>query len=117
MTSLAISARPGNKNSQLPLHAELTGDNTCTGSGITATGNAPVLALCRQLLAAGLDPDQAMEVYRGAVLAVRVRSIGEASGLEINSHGTAFVARRERRTAPPIAQNDCPASHMAEAAE
>jgi hypothetical protein len=48
---------------------------------------------------------------------LRVRSIGEAAQLEINSHGTAFVARRERRTAPPIAPNDSPATLMAETAE
>jgi len=81
------------------LRAGLIGSNTCTAAGITAHGNAPVLVLCRRLLAAGLDPDQAMEVYRGATLALRVRSIGEAAELEINSKGTAFVARRAVRTA------------------
>jgi hypothetical protein len=84
-----------------PLRAEL-GSNTCTAVDITARGTAPVLALCRQLLAAGLDPDQALAVYRSGTLALRVRSIGEAAGLEINSHGTAFVALRERRTASPM---------------
>jgi hypothetical protein len=34
----------------------------------------PVLALCRELLAAGLDPDAAVEAYRAGTLALRVRS-------------------------------------------
>jgi hypothetical protein len=42
-----------------------------------------VLTLCRQLLAAGLDPDQALEVYRGTTLALRVRSIGEGAKLTV----------------------------------
>jgi hypothetical protein len=97
-----------------PLRAELGGSTVCTAAGITARGAAPVLALCRQLLAAGLNPDQALEVYRSGVLALRVPSIGEAAGLEVNSHGTAFVALRKRRTASPIAPNDCPAAQDAE---
>jgi hypothetical protein len=101
----------------LPLYAELTGSDTCISAGHTVRAHAPVLAMCRQLLAAGLDPDQAMEVYRGATLALRVRSIGEAAKLEINSHGTAFVARRERRTASPMRQTDSPLSPAREAAE
>jgi hypothetical protein len=76
------------------LRADLIGRNACSANGITATGHAPVLGLCRQLLAAGLDPDRALEVYRGSTLALRVRSIGEAAGLEINSKGTGFVPLR-----------------------
>jgi hypothetical protein len=85
------------------IRAELSGSDTCTAAGITARGTTPVLSLCRQLLAAGLDPDRAMEVYRGATLALRIRSIGEAAGLEINSKGTGFV-----RTAPPARFRDKP---------
>jgi hypothetical protein len=64
-------------------------------------GFAPVLKLCRQLLANGLDPDRAVEVYRRGVLALRIRSLGEAAGLEINAKGTDFV-RQSVRTAPPM---------------
>jgi hypothetical protein len=35
------------------IRADLMGSDTCSGAGITATGAAPVLALCRQLLAVG----------------------------------------------------------------
>jgi len=47
-----------------------------------------------------------MEVYRGATLALRIRSIGEAAGLEINSKGTGFVPARAIRTAPPMRPNE-----------
>jgi hypothetical protein len=97
MSNVAISARRGNNNSQLPLYASLTGDDTCTAAGITARSHAPALALCRQLLAAGLDPDQALEVYRGATLALRIRSIGEGAQLTVkeDNRGTPrFVAYR-----------------------
>src|SRR6266516_472303 len=63
--------------------AELIGSTACTAAGITGTGHAPVLSLCRQLLAAGLDPDTALEVFRGATLALHVRSIGKAAGLTV----------------------------------
>ena len=49
---------------------------TCATGNITATGR---LALCRGLLAAGLDPYAALHVYRQGVLALRIRSIGEAA--------------------------------------
>jgi hypothetical protein len=58
-------ARAGARNR--PLRAEL-GSNTCTAVDIQVRGTAPVLALCRQLLAAGLDPDQALAVYRSGTL-------------------------------------------------
>ena len=38
-----------------------------------------------------------MEVYRGSTLALTVASIGVAAGLEVNSHVTAFIRRRERQ--------------------
>jgi hypothetical protein len=63
--------------------AELIGSNTCSAKGITATGQTPVLALCQQLLAAGLDPDAAMSVYRQGVEALRIKSIGAGAKLTI----------------------------------
>ena len=38
-----------------------------------------------------------MEVYRGSTLALTVASIGVAAGLEVNSHVTAFIRRREQQ--------------------
>jgi hypothetical protein len=98
-------ARHGFNKSENPqtqaLRAELAGSDQCAAAGITARGAAPVLRLCRLLIAAGHDPRRRLEVYRGAVLALRVRSIGEAAALEINSKGTRFVAARPVRTASP----------------
>ena len=65
------------------IRAELIGSSTCSAAGRTAVGPAPVLALCRQLVAAGMAPDYGLEVYRGDQLALRVRSIGNAAKLTV----------------------------------
>jgi hypothetical protein len=87
-----------------PLFAELTGSDTCTAAGITAKGYAPAIVLCRQLLAAGLDPDSALEVYRGATLALHIRSIaaGAAMAVEDDRFGVP-VFRRHRALGDGIA--------------
>jgi hypothetical protein len=94
-----------------PLRGKLIGSHHCTASGHSATGAAPILALCRQLLAAGLNPDQALEVYRGATLAIRVRSIGEGARLTVkdNRLGRPCFARCQDRPAsdaavPPVGE-------------
>jgi hypothetical protein len=46
--------------------AHLAGSNTRAAAGITATGNARVLKLCRRLVKTGHDPATPMRVYRGA---------------------------------------------------
>jgi hypothetical protein len=99
------SSKPPKTRTQVALRAELFGSTAATAADLTATGTAPVLALCRQLLAAGLDPDRALEVYRGAVLALRVRSIGEAAGLEINSKASGFICHRAVRPASKVRSN------------
>jgi hypothetical protein len=86
--------------------AELSGADTCSTANITATSTTPVLALCRQLLAQGLDPDRAMEVWRGGTLALHIRSIGEAAGLKINGHGSGFRRPRDGGAAPPMRGNE-----------
>lgn len=77
-----------------PIIGHLFDDDKCEAAGIAVQGNAPTLILCRALLKAGLDPDSALEVYRGTTLALRVRSIGEAALLEVNAKGTGFHVRR-----------------------
>jgi hypothetical protein len=64
------------------LRADLIGCS-CTAAGITATGHAPVLGLCRRLVEAGHDQATPMRVYRGATLALLVRSIGQAARLTV----------------------------------
>jgi hypothetical protein len=95
-----LSPRPTRRNKVVLAH--LTGSTTCTAAGITVTNNAPVLSLCRRLLEAGHDPATRLDVYRGTVLALTVRSIGEAAQLEINSKGTDFVRHRDVRAASPM---------------
>jgi len=71
------------------LRAELIGPDRCTALGITASGHAPVLALCRLLIVAGHPPATPLQVYRGETLALRVRSVGEGACLAIEDdrHG------------------------------
>jgi hypothetical protein len=47
--------------------------------------------MCRALVAAGYDPSRPLHVYRGAALALKVRSIGEGARLRVSAHGTGFV--------------------------
>jgi hypothetical protein len=84
------------------MRAYLTGATTCTAAGISVTNSTPVLSLCRRLLEAGHDPATRLEVYRGATLALTIRSIGEAAELEINSKGTDFVRHRDVRAASQV---------------
>jgi hypothetical protein len=94
------------------IRAELIGDSTAIGAGVTARGRAPVLALCRLLIEAGHDPDLPLEAYRGDVLCLRVHSIGVAARFTVDeSHGCRFVRfRREGQQtpelAPPMRQTD-----------
>jgi len=79
----ALLSENSTRNNPQPIIAELIGDETCSALGLTACGASPVLELCRLLLAAGYDPDAELETYRGNVLCLRVRSIGEAAALEV----------------------------------
>lgn len=90
-----------------PIRAELIGDDQATALGIQARSAAPVLDLCRKLVAAGHDPVSALHAYRGATLSLMVRSIGEAAKLEVNSKDTGFVRRAfriARAVLPPLPQ-------------
>jgi hypothetical protein len=94
--------------------AELAGDDdACTALGITVKSPSPVLALCRKLVDAGHDPATPLEAYRGATLALRVKSIGRAAGLEVSPRGVGFVRQPDCQRAPPMryfqeSQNDTP---------
>jgi hypothetical protein len=46
-----------------------------------------------------------LEAYRGGTLALRVKSIGQAAKLQVNSNGTGFEPAGERRAAPPKRPN------------
>jgi hypothetical protein len=87
------------------IQASLIGSNKCTAEGITAYGPAPILKLCRELIKAGFHPGRPLHAYRGDVLCIVARTIGEAAGIDINGHGTGFIKRPEQGgTAPPMRQ-------------
>jgi hypothetical protein len=75
---------------QAPIRAELIGVHCCSALGITVCGSAPVLALCRELVAAGHDPSRPLDAYRDGVLALAVRTIGEGARLRNATHGVGF---------------------------
>ena len=87
------------------VRAELTESDTACACGITAEGSSPVLKLCRMLIGAGTDPSTPLEAWRDSTLALAIRSIGEASCLEINSAGNDFTRYREVRAGPPVHLN------------
>jgi hypothetical protein len=62
------------------MKAELEGIRIARAHGIEVNASAPVLALCRKLVERGVPPATPLEAYRGEVLCLRVRSIGEGAG-------------------------------------
>jgi hypothetical protein len=75
------------------IRADLIGSDTCIALGLAINSSSPVLALCRALVESGHDTAIALDGYRGDVLCLRVRSIGDAAALEVNARGTGFVVR------------------------
>jgi hypothetical protein len=100
----------GQAMSLLPIaiRAELAGDNTCSALGTKVRAYTPILALCRKLIEAGHDPRRSLHAYRGNVLALTVRSIGEGAALEISGEGTGFRPAREPDAGPPSGYSGSP---------
>ena len=97
-------------NTKPDISATLCGSNECEAANIVTTGHTPVLAMCRQLLQQGVDPDTALTVYRRGIVALRVRSIGRAARLavEVDRYGRPqFRKARERGAgaASPMRKN------------
>jgi hypothetical protein len=76
------------------IRAELFGSDACAALRVAVCATAPVLALCRRLVVAGYDPALPLEAWRGPVLCLRVRSIGEAAQLRVATHGGGFERSR-----------------------
>jgi hypothetical protein len=96
------------------IQAELAFDDTATACGITVRSSTPVLALCRRLLDAGHEPSARLHVYRGSTLALDVRSLGEAAGLEFDGDKMAFRRARKRVPQPrPCGEMAGAVSHAA----
>jgi hypothetical protein len=77
------------------IRAVIVGTDQCEALGHKVRAAAPLLALCRDLIEAGHDPGRPLDVYRGDVLALRVRSISEAARLSIRGDGVGFRCRTE----------------------
>ena len=56
------------------IRAELRGDNECRAAGLITRGTTPILAMCRKLVAAGVNPATPLECYRGPTLAITARA-------------------------------------------
>jgi hypothetical protein len=80
------------------IHAELSGADTCSASGITVKSESPVLAVCRKLIDAGHDPATPLEAYRGETLALHIRSIGQAAALRVDTSRTGRPVFRRARS-------------------
>jgi hypothetical protein len=95
------------------IKAELAGSRTCSALGVSVTASAPVLELCYLLVQAGIDPDTPLEAYRGEMLCLTVRSIGEGARITVEDsrHGTPHFRPRRTRgvgTSLPIDPNRTP---------
>lgn len=88
------------------VRAEIINSGECSAEGHSARGHSPVLQLCRLLVAAGHDPARPLHAFRGNMLCLVIRSIGEAAGLEINAHGSRF-GKLEGSTGKDAAECRC----------
>jgi hypothetical protein len=80
------------------IRAELSSDSYCSALGVTIRSPSPVLALCRKLVEVSTyAPGSALDAYRDGVLCLRVRSIGEAAGLNVASAGNGSPVFRSVR--------------------
>jgi hypothetical protein len=84
------------------IRAQIIGSNQCRAEGFTVRAASPVLTICRKLVEAGYHPDRPLRAYRGDMLCLEIRAIGEAARLEVNAHGSGFIRLRARRAAPPM---------------
>ena len=92
------------------IRAEIIGSDRCHAEGYTVRSSAPGLAICRKLIEAGFDPDLPLRAYRGDVLCLTIRSIGEAARLIVKSAGNgvpifAVNTGHEGAAAPPVRQS------------
>ena len=87
----AIASANASKPQELasPIRATLIGCDRCEVEGYAVRAYAPLPAMCRELVAAGL----------------KARSIGEGANLEINGDGVGLRQHRKPDAASPIAAN------------
>jgi hypothetical protein len=73
--------------------AQITGSNRCDAEGLTVTGQAPVLGMCRKLLEAGFDPTRPLKAYRGDMLCLTVSPIGWGAGYTVDDSRSPRLVR------------------------
>jgi hypothetical protein len=69
------------------------------------------------LVDAGDKPDTRLNIYRGDTLALKVRSIGEAAGLEVGGDGVGFRHNGKPGAAPLVRLNEGEATPLPPAAK
>jgi hypothetical protein len=98
-------SRPNSPTPQHPILAQIVGDDSCAAEGFTATGHAPILALCRKLIEASFDPRRPLHAFRGTMLCLTVRSLREGAALIVKTsgNGAPVFAPLDGAAAPPRA--------------
>ncbi len=80
------------------MRAELIGTNQChcPTAGIFVCSYAPVLELCRQLIAANYSSKLRLECFRGATLVLVADPISDAAPLQMRLESIEFLSARNR---------------------
>jgi hypothetical protein len=78
-----------------PIRAVIVKADECAALSQKVRASAPILSLCRKLIASGYDPALPLHAYRGDTLALKVRSIGEGAQYTVgdNKLGTPIFPR------------------------
>jgi hypothetical protein len=82
------------------IRAEIIGSSRACVPGVSVRGRAPVLTLCRRLIALGCDPRAPLEAYRGAVLCLKISSLAYGAGLTVKYGHREGKPRFKKTTAP-----------------
>lgn len=80
------------------IRADLFGSHHChcPALGLYTCADAPILEMCRRLVASGANPEAQLDCYRDGTLALTVRTVGEGARLKINGRGDGFARLLER---------------------
>jgi len=116
---LSPNTAPAFTTQDRPIRADIVGDDHCTALGITAHGAAPVLKLCRLLVAAGVPAGTPLYAYRGRVLCLTVRTIREGATLTVDETCSAFAKWKAfpyAAVSPPVRVSGKAATTLAGAA-
>ena len=96
MTDIAATDHQSNA----PIRAELIGSDQCNAGGLSITGTAPILAVCRALIEAGCAPTTALQAWRGTTLCLSVRTLAEGAKLAIDENRMDYRPYRAFPCAP-----------------